>query len=134
MNRRQGFTLIELLVVVLIIGILASVALPQYFKTVEKSRASEAISVLSSIAAAQDREYMRNGASYATTITDLDIAVSNLKYFNVSQVGQTNRLTRNANTPSYGAYTITLTLPASPGSGTKTWTCTGTGCRTFLPG
>ena len=48
-DSRHGFTLIELLVVVLIIGILAAVAVPQYQKAVDKSRTVQSIQLISSL-------------------------------------------------------------------------------------
>ena len=61
--NKKGFTLIELLVVVLIIGILSSVALPQYTNAVEKSRATEAWSTLKAINDAQAIRNMEMGTT-----------------------------------------------------------------------
>lgn len=74
MNNR-AFTLIELLVVVLIIGILSSIALPQYQKAVEKSRAAEALILVRNIADANRRYYMANG-EYTWDLADLDIEIT----------------------------------------------------------
>ena len=70
----RGFTLIELLVAVLIIGVLAAVAVPQYQKAVYKSRATEALAMLKAIAQAQEVYYLANG-QYTSDISGLDVEI-----------------------------------------------------------
>lgn len=65
-RKRDAFTLIEMMVVVLIIGILASIAIPQYVKTVEASKARSAIGTTHLIGIANrmyevDRNYYASG-------------------------------------------------------------------------
>ena len=60
-ERPRGFTLIELLVVVLIIGILAAVAVPQYQRAVEKSRLTEALMNIKTIQNSIDMFLLENG-------------------------------------------------------------------------
>lgn len=67
---KNAFTLMELLIVVLIIGILATMAMPLYRKTIETSKATNAASIANMIANA-NRMYQLDNNIYATgQITD----------------------------------------------------------------
>lgn len=73
-NNKKGFTLLELLVVVLIIGILAAIALPQYQHVVDKSRYANLMNITKAIAEANERYYMVHD-KYSTNFSKLDIDI-----------------------------------------------------------
>ncbi len=73
MKSNKAFTLIELLVVVLIIGILAAIAVPQYQLALEKSRASEALAAVKSLKQAVDVYRLTTGES-SPSLSQLDIS------------------------------------------------------------
>lgn len=70
--NKKGFTLIELLVVVLIIGILAAIALPQYKLSVARSRLSNILQTFATIKNAQELYYSVNNV-YSDMIETLDV-------------------------------------------------------------
>ena len=84
--NKKGFTLMELLVVVMIIGILSSIALPQYFKSVEKARAAEALLLAAAVSGAEQRYFVSN-REFTSDLEELDIDVEGIAD---SQVVTTN--------------------------------------------
>ena len=72
MKNKQAFTLIELLVVVLIIGILAAVAVPQYQVAVDKTHAKTALLIMRHIRDAEELYKLANG-NYTMDFTELNL-------------------------------------------------------------
>ncbi len=74
---KKGFTLIELLIVLIIIGVLATLAIPQYTGYVEKARSAEALTMINALKTAEAAYKLETG-SYTTNITQLQTSIGNV--------------------------------------------------------
>ena len=74
-TNRSGFTLVELLIVVVVIGILATIAIPKFSAMREKSYIAAVTSDLKNLASQQEI-YLSNNYTYSTAIADLDLLVT----------------------------------------------------------
>ena len=100
--KSRAFTLIELLVVVLIIGILAAIALPQYQVAVTKARLSTYMPMAKALVQAEDAYYLANG-TYTADLAALDIEIPHEGYTYVP--GTTASYYKNEETGVvYGVY------------------------------
>ena len=74
-KSKKGFTLLEVIIVIIIVSVLASLALPRFFKTVEYSRAMEALENLSTVRQSMNRCYMTQGSSYTPCSVWLELDI-----------------------------------------------------------
>ena len=108
LGRNSGFTLIELMIAVVVIGILAAIAIPNYSAYVIKGRRVDAKTALLELAAREERYFATNN-KYTITVTDL------------GYVAATNTSTFNAGASSTVYYTVAISgTPATDFTGTAT--------------
>ena len=120
MGRQNGLTLMELIIVVIIIGILASVAVPRYVTVVEKGRSAEARRVMGMIRTAQEA-YKFEQQFFASSLSCLSVSVPTScdasSYFSYSITGNAtaynitaSRCTANGKSPNAAqAYALNMT-------------------------
>jgi len=119
----KGFTLIEVLMVVVIIGILASIALPQYAQFTSKAKVSEAVGVASAIRSAEEIYKMQFNA-FSADLAGAGFTAPTMKYWGAP--------TYTPNSPSAGNYTVKFVMTGSTdwiqmvgsNTGTVSWSAT----------
>ena len=78
LNKKSGFTLLEIIIVIIIIGVLAALALPQFIKTVEFSKGAEALANYATLRSSMARYNLRNSNSYSgASLTAINLDVTN---------------------------------------------------------
>ncbi|KID58368.1 fimbrial protein [Pseudoalteromonas luteoviolacea] len=100
-----GFSLIELVIVVAIVGVLASLAYPNYSSYIKRGARADAMTILLDAANKQEQYFVDN-REYASNLSDIGVpSTSENGYFNIT-VALSN-----------GGYTLTATAANGPVKG-----------------
>ena len=118
MFKGEGFPLLELMVVIIVIGILASLAIPRFIRTAERSRAAEALGQLGTIRGSMQRYYVYDQSYAGATLTNIDIDNPNsatvypnrLFSYTLSAAASTFTATATRNTTKGGDGSSTVTI------------------------
>lgn len=109
-NNQLAFTLMELMVVMIIIGVIAAIAVPNFNKVVEQSHESDATTQLMAIHAANQIRLAQTGSYWPTTTTNGLTVINSTLGLNIIANGM------NYNCAGVGGTTFTCTATRSTGT------------------
>ncbi|MDD5120851.1 MAG: prepilin-type N-terminal cleavage/methylation domain-containing protein [Candidatus Omnitrophica bacterium] len=129
---RRGFTLVELIIVVIVIGILATVAVPQYLKATERAKGGKARSAMALIAQGE-KLYRAERDTYINVPSDTSNTVLG-SYVELADVDADADWNYAVSGASASAFTVTATRVGGANNGeTLTLNQNGVWAGTFTP-
>lgn len=133
---QKGFTLVELMVVTIIVGILASIAVPLYLHYTETAKVREALGMIKAIKTSQKVQRMRRSNYYTATggaassiFLEKGVDVRESLYFIYETAGDANTFTVTATSTVESGITGTISYD----SATNSWSSTGDITERMLP-
>ena len=113
MKKNKGFTLIEIMIVVMIIGILLAIAVPNFVRARDTSRASTCVANLKQVDSAKEQYAMENRLGAGATVTQANIVPNYIRTFPACASGGTYTIATVGTNPScsYAATDARHALP-----------------------
>ncbi len=113
MNKKSGFTLLEIIVVLIIVGVIATMALPNLFQNVERQRSQEALNTLGAVKTAVEQCALLNNGSYAPCGSFAAIGMADPSFNAANNAGSNFAYTFNP-VPTATTYSLVATRVAGP--------------------